>query len=132
MTEKLYQDFKNEFLPHIQEGLVITKDYFFDLFGRYVKFLLVWDSIMLIVAVVTLIFAPIITYKLVKKGRKMSEEGDGAGEVMVVFSIFIGGFITIISFGGTLVKTEDVVKDIYIPEVRVYEELKSEVKNNNN
>ena len=39
MTEKLYQDFTEKLLPKITEGLVITKEYFADLFGRYVEYL---------------------------------------------------------------------------------------------
>lgn len=45
MLEQMYNDFVTKVLPTIQEGLVISKDYFFDLFGRYVKYLIVVDSI---------------------------------------------------------------------------------------
>ena len=47
MIETLYNDFTTKLLPKIQEGLVITKDYFLDLFGRYVKYLIITDSIIL-------------------------------------------------------------------------------------
>ena len=42
--DKIYEDFTANVLPKISEGLSMTKDYFFDLFGRYVHYFIVVDS----------------------------------------------------------------------------------------
>ena len=49
MLEQMYSDFTTKLLPKIGEGLSMTKDYFFELFGRYVKYLIIVDSIWLVV-----------------------------------------------------------------------------------
>lgn len=62
MTEKLYTDFTNKVLPAIQEGLVITQEYFTELFSRYVKYLIITD-IVTIVGVLLIATALIVGFK---------------------------------------------------------------------
>ncbi len=120
MIETLYNDFTTKLLPKIQEGLVITKDYFLDLFGRYVKYLIVTDTISIIIFVAVFILGIIF----VKKGIKMGIENkwDDMQEFNLVM---LSGFAIIIGFIGSIDYSMKLVKDIYIPEIRVIEQLKS-------
>lgn len=120
MLETIYNDFVTKVLPAVQEGLVISKEYFFDLFGRYVKYLIVIDSILL-AANVFAIIALIIFWRMMAT-RKWYELGDGG-------FVIISGIVTLFSLlfallPGLFINTTHLIKDIYIPEVRVYEELK--------
>jgi len=117
MFEKLYEDFTANVLPMVQEGLVITKDYFLDLFARYVKYLLITDTIWLILS--TCLFVVSVVgirklYKWLKNGG--DDEGFFFGCMFLVIGIAVG-------ISGMIDKGTDVVKDIYIPEVRVYEKI---------
>lgn len=120
MLETIYNDFVTKVLPQVQEGLVITKDYFFDLFGRYVKYLVVIDSILLAANVIAIIL--LVIYWRMMFTRKWYEVGDG-GLVIVSAIITVFGCLFAL-LPGLFINTTHLVKDIYIPEVRVYEELK--------
>jgi len=117
--DKIYEDFTTKMLPTIQEGLVITKDYFIDLFGRYVTYLLVTDIIGLILSVLALVVGLCILRLAIKKG--VANDWLGGMEIPL---FFISAFLILVGFIVSVEKTFDVVKDVYIPEVRVYEELK--------
>lgn len=54
MLEKMYTDFVTNMLPKVSEGLMITKEYFTDLFGRYVQYLIVTDCIFIVVGLLLL------------------------------------------------------------------------------
>jgi len=41
--ETLYNDISTNVLPKIADGLTITKDYAYDLFGRYITYLIITD-----------------------------------------------------------------------------------------
>lgn len=117
MLEQLYNDFQTKLLPSITEGLTITKDYFLDLFGRYIKYLIIIDSIKVGIGIVLLLASGIALKKLIAYGRKNGWGGDEYIPFMLfLFPIIIG---TILLFNGAY----DLVKDIFIPEVRIYELL---------
>lgn len=120
--DTLYNDFTTKLLPSIQEGLVISKEYFTDLFGRYAEFLFVTDILWVFVflfatiaSLVPLVF--LISY--LKKG--------GAPEIF--FAITLNVAFTALFLGATINHTVDAIKAKYIPEVRVYEEITRQ-KNN--
>ncbi len=132
MFDKLYEDFTNILLPKISEGLVIAKDYFMDLFGRYIQYLIVIDSIKLIVGTLLLIAFVVFlinTFKKYKTFKKSDECYDSYEEVILIwFSMFtiicfISGLL-FFSFGAS-----NLAKDIYVPEVRVYEIIKLKTNN---
>lgn len=123
MLEQMYNDFVTKALPVIQEGLVITKDYFFDLFGRYVKYLIVMDSIWLAWWLLVMVIIIVIWKKFLKQNR---EDDAWFGMIMLTLAV---GFGTLI---GIFTKTTDLVKDLYVPEIRVYQELKPMIDNHNN
>ena len=114
MKEQLYQDFVNKILPKIQEGLSISKDYFFDLFGRYVKYLIVSDSIGLLFSIIS----GIVGWKSVQRARKIDQYDDARiGWFMLGVSGLLFGII------GTLFYLNYLAKDIFIPEIRVWQSL---------
>jgi len=127
--EKIYNEFTTNMLPQIQEGLTITKEYFTDLFGRYVQFLLVMDLVHLFITLTFVVVIPLLAYYLVKKYHKDIVDNDLEG--MYMFAIFPFIFWVFLIFG-TIDFFEDVVKTIYLPEVRVYEELTNYINNDNN
>lgn len=127
MTEKLYTDFTNNILPAIQEGMVITQEYFTELFSRYVKYLIITD-IVTIVGVLLIATALIV---VLKKFWKFSETELYSYDRS--FFRFLGSVIFAFVFVSFVVPTlyittNNLIKAIYIPEVRVYEELKPLMK----
>jgi hypothetical protein len=122
MMDKIYEDFTTKLLPSIQEGLVITKDYFMDLFGRYVKYLIVSDTISIAVGFLGLAIA-IKFFKFSRVCWKESEDSyDRAAEGILMFLSTASVFV---SFLFIMFSVDNLIKDIYIPEVRVYQEITS-------
>lgn len=115
--EELYSKFTTDFLPKIQEGMVITKDYFTDLFGRYIHYLIVMDSLNLILSLLTILITLIVAYRI----REWAiETTDGAIYLFLLLLVF--------PFALAMDSADNLVKDIYIPEIRIYEELSSFIK----
>lgn len=114
MNEQLYNDFITKLLPEIQKGLVITKDYFLDLFSRYITYLRVVDTIGLLVSLAFLIVPPVWMYR---KRESIIEHTDGLAFMLLVFL-----FIPLIL---VFVAGDNLIKDIFIPEVRIVELFKT-------
>ena len=114
MMEQIYNDFVTKMLPKVQEGLMITKDYFVDLFGRYVHYLIVIDIVWICFSIGVIIF---LIY-LIKKAIKVDDE---LGAMAVIF----GSISCIVCVAFIMYNTSQLIKTIYIPEVRVYQELKT-------
>ena len=119
MKEQIYNDFVTKLLPKIQEGLVITKDYFLDLFGRYIKYLIIIDSIQLTLSLVVVISSVVYLIKGIKIG--IEEDWSDGAYIFLIFCAATFLFFSLISLSTNI---EQLIKDIYIPEIRVYEELK--------
>ena len=116
MKEQIYNDFVTKLLPKIQDGLVISKDYFQDLFGRYVHYLIFNDALHLIIPI-TLIVLSIILFLY---ALKVGDVDDGQLSLLLIvfgFIFFIGGINASIS------QISNLIKDVYVPEVRVYQEI---------
>lgn len=128
--DKIYEDFTTKLLPSIQEGLVITKDYFFDLFQRDIKYLIVTDSIGLGVAVIVLIAGIWALYKAVKAPRTGHKWLDGDQDYGTAKTVYLFSGIAGILIGFTVIciNTSNLIKDIYLPELRVYEQIRT-IKN---
>ena len=120
--EQLYETFTNDLLPTIQEGLVITQEYFTDLFGRYIQYLLITDILLLVLSVLGLIVCGF----MIKKGVDLESD---CNDWFIPFFI-LGGILGIFSLCGIIEMTGNVAKDIYIPEIRVYEELNYQIRLN--
>lgn len=117
MTEKLYTDFTNKVLPAIQEGLVITQEYFTELFSRYVKYLIITDAIFTFIGFVFLVGSLLALVPLYKR----LDLEDKPDVMFLLFPLVFGAYLF-------FDKGDDLIKAIYIPEVRVYEELKPLMK----
>lgn len=113
MLEKMYTDFVTNMLPKVSEGLMITKEYFTDLFGRYVQYLIVTDCIFIGIGLL-LFFVGLFALFYEIKGKC---DADGGLIVFGLFMATIGLFVI-------STNTFNLVKTIYIPEVRIYEEIK--------
>jgi len=103
MYDKIYDDFKNELLPKLGESINITKDYFYDLFNRFIHFLIIKDSIYLIVSIALLT----LFSKLIDKENET--------ELNLILTI-----CWIISFIFICINIWHLLQDFLIPEVRIY------------
>jgi hypothetical protein len=132
--DKMYQDFTTHIAPKLAEGLVITKDYFIDLFGRYVKYLIVIDSFQVLASVLLLVVALISFKKWSKFINEAPEEKyiysnelkrSGRQDAKIAVSFIVAMLGTIIGIASIVSTTQNLIKSIYIPEVRIIEELRS-------
>jgi TRAP-type C4-dicarboxylate transport system permease small subunit len=138
-VDKMYNDFVTKMLPTVQDGLVITKDYFIDLFGRYVKYLIVTDIISITIALFVAYFAIKWIHKNWKIFKEWSDKQDklprferdadeGAPYVIVITLCSIA---LIVSFFMVTNNAYDLAKAIFVPEIRIYEELKPLINQTN-
>lgn len=116
MLEKIYTQITEEVLPKISDGLIITKDYFFDLFGRYVKYLIIIDSISLLFFILLLITIFFIFKKYKSKIKEIFLED----EIAMYFLLF---FMILALIFPLCFSVNNLIKDLTIPEIRVYEEI---------
>lgn len=119
MNEEIYNDFTTKLLPKIASGLAITKGYFIDLFGRYVKYLIVTDSMWLVTSLVVLSISVIVFFIYKDKALEASDNY----EVWPIFFFIVLTMSSIFGVVGAAINVNHVVKDIYIPEIRIYQSL---------
>ena len=119
MIEQLYTDFTTKLLPTIQEGLVITKDYFIEFFGRYIKYLIIKDSIYLGLLIICLVIVSKVLKNSIARAR-INKDSGGGEVVLIMFSICI----LIITLATSIITANNLIKDIYVPELRIYEEFR--------
>ncbi len=127
ITQQLYEDFTTNLLPKIQEGLVISKDYFMDLAGRYIQYLIIRDSLLLGVGIVGLLITFYGMYRVIRWAKKAGEgeiDVNILAPTCILSLIPIGLFILLIVFS-----VDNLIKGIYIPEVRIIEEIQK-IKSN--
>lgn len=124
MMEQLYNDFVTKMLPTIQEGLMITKDYFVDLFGRYITYLIATDIIKITTCLFVFGFA-IYMVRWLYKGKWVASLDNYTGDrtIVRVVGTLVGGAIIIGSFLTCLHHLHQLAKVVFVPEIRVYEEL---------
>lgn len=113
--DQIYQDFTTKLLPKVAEGLQITKEYFIELFGRYIHYLRIMDSIKLVVCLILFIMFVYFVPR-VWKWLRTCDPG---------VEIFVGIYFIpiIILFFSIFHYADNLVKDIYIPEIRVMQEI---------
>jgi hypothetical protein len=117
--DTIYNDFVTKLLPQIQQGLTITKEYFGDLFGRYIKYLIITNSIWAIIGLILFITGIVLLIKFQKIIRE--SWGNYSSEFMGIVVPFI---ISIMIISGSVIflaNVDNLIKDIYIPEVRIIE-----------
>lgn len=121
--DQLYTDFTTKLLPKIQEGIQITKEYFIDLFGRYVRYLIITDIIWASITFLIMIGGIILIRKALKS-KETQKFSDGWGDTKLLI-FFIGIIPLIVGFITTIMYVNNIVKDFYIPEIRIIQEIKS-------
>lgn len=120
--EQIYADFTTHIAPKIAEGFVMTKEYFFDLFGRYVKFLIVKESIYVGICAVIFVASIVLFKWAVKNVTKLMEDDDNPiGFFGVAFGVAFGALGILISFSCGVASTFEIAQLVYVPEVAVYE-----------
>lgn len=136
VLDQMYADFTTKFLPKVSEGLVITKDYFLDLFGRYIDFLIIENFVFLVGSVVCVILSIIIFRKLLKfikdkesYFRHFEYESDkdksltGEGLVTLILWISVAFSLWLWGIFSTIRNSIDVAKLYFIPEIYIMERL---------
>jgi ABC-type phosphate transport system permease subunit len=118
--DKIYNDITTIVLPQIAEWLTMTKDYAFDLMGRYINYLIIIDSIHILVSVIVLIWLIVGIIKL-KKWKKSDDFNYCNDEDTYTISNMIIVCLIIIFSSVLITSINNLIKDIYIPEVRIYE-----------
>lgn len=121
ITQQLYNDFTTKLLPKIGEGLQITKEYFTDLFGRYIKYLILTDSVWVAINAVFIILGLYLIYLGIKNGKKSNWESPEF--YMTFFAIAIA--LLIFGIMPLPFNLDNLIKDIYIPEIRILQIIKS-------
>lgn len=119
--ENLYKTFTEQMLPHIQEGMTISKEYFTDLFGRYVQYLIIQDSIYVAIPLIIAGLLAVMTYKF----YKVAKEKDASDYYM---GALVWCILVVLCLGITAENSLNLAKTLTIPEVRIYEELRGFIK----
>ena len=133
MLDQMYADFTTKVLPQIQEGLTITQTYFEDLFGRYVKYLIIIDSVSLalsvlgftVIAAAGIILTRVCLRKISTTTHINRMDWQGMCAITIMGTLSFCGLL----LGSIITNGKQLAKDIYIPEVRVYEEITSKLNN---
>ena len=132
MKEQIYNDVVTKFLPLVERGVSITAEYFSDIFSRYIKYLLIVDSIHLCVAILTFISLVVAMFLLGRKINLLKELNKDLDyfhsrrnkEDAYSFLWFCLLCITAIVFIDIFIAVQNLIQTLLIPELRVYESLK--------
>lgn len=132
MMGQLFDTFNNQFLPQIAQWLSITKDYFFDLFGRYVTYLIITDTIEAFYSIVMIVLVIILWKKVagecIKNHEKAKETQRYYDWIWYGWAIAIWFSVTIICCCFIVVLVDDIKQlslSITVPELRIYQEIQS-------
>lgn len=119
LIERMYSDFTTNVVPLLGQGVQITKDYAMEFLGRYWKFLIVYDSFYVILSLIWLI----IWVVFARKAVKVSDDEGRESRAMPLLAVAI---ILLLIWTIAIFKNWwDLIKSIYVPEIRMYEEFKS-------
>lgn len=122
MIEQLYNDFTTKLLPTIQEGLVISKEYFTDLFGRYVEYLIISDIIWLTTSFLALCLSGFILLRFLRQ-EDDKRYTDFLGKRN--WGILLSCFVTMVCLFSVIARIDNLYLGIYVPELRVYKEIQN-------
>lgn len=112
--------FIEKIAPALNSGVIITKDYIFDLFGRYIQYAIVRDII--VILFVVSIFA-ILPFRW-KKVQAYDDTCHPANQGMSTSFFIAFAVCVVISWSYALSHTtEHLVQSIFIPELTIYEKI---------
>ncbi len=127
MLDKIYTDFTTKLLPEISKGLSITKDYFIELFGRYIKYLIIENTIWMTIGIILIIIGTWLLYignKWYKEEQDKSRYDKTDAYIPIFFMAITCYVIGIIMFFTNL---DLLIQDIYIPEIRIVNLLQDHI-----
>ena len=125
ISQKLYEDFTTKVLPRVAEWFAMTKDYTFELWWRYIKYLIITDALGILLWIIFLIASYKIFFfmKETIERWKIEEKRDEAKPSW--FFMFMLPIVLLIFWLAWFINNVDLfVKDLLIPEIRIYQELK--------
>ena len=112
--DKIYADITANVIPKIAEWVQITKDYAFDLMWRYIKYLIITDSIWIVLSILWIIISILILTFWVKKVSEIDDD-------YISLPIFTWTLILVVSILFLFNDWTNLIKDLTVPEVRIYE-----------
>lgn len=119
--ESLYDTFTNTVLPAAGQGLVITKDYFLDLFSRYVMYLTITDGA-LVLAELFAIGYFVVRIRSICRTYKSGETTEDSTNVMNITCI-AGVIVIAVATAWITIDFPNFVKDLVVPELRVGQQI---------
>ena len=125
ISQKLYEDFTTKVLPRVAEWFAMTKDYTFELWWRYIKYLIIMDALGILLWIIFLIASYKIFFfvKEIIERWKIEEKRDEA-DPSWFFMFMLPIVLWIFWFAWFINNVDLFVKDLLIPEIRIYQELK--------
>ena len=117
LIERMYSDFTTNVVPLLGQGVQITKDYAMEFLGRYWKFLIVYDSFYVILSLIWLIIWVVFARKAVKVSDDEGRESRAMPLLAVAIILLLIWTIAIFE------NWWDLIKSMYVPEIRMYEEF---------
>ena len=124
ISQQLYNDFTTKVLPKVAEWFAMTKDYAFELWWRYIKYLIIMDTLGMLLWIIFLIASyKIFSYQkeVIKKWTIEDRRSFADLEWKLIYILPI--IVLIFWFAWLVVNVKLVAKDLLIPEIRIYQEL---------
>ena len=118
---QIYEDIKVNVLPKIAEGFAMTQEYFQELFGRYVQYLII-SRIFYICLGFLFIVVPLCFVRKLLRWMGQAEYRSDRERRLVCFFIIIG-LPVLIGLIIVLVNIHTLIEVIYVPEVYILQQL---------
>ena len=124
ISQQLYNDFTTKVLPKVAEWFAMTKDYAFELWWRYIKYLIIMDTLGMLLWIIFLI----ASYKIFSYQKEVIKKWtieDGRSFADLEWKLIYVLPITVLIFWVVwlVVNVRLVAQDLLIPEIRIYQEL---------
>ena len=124
ISQKLYEDFTTKVLPRVAEWFAMTKDYTFELWWRYIKYLIIIDALGILLWIIFLIASyKIFSYQKEVIKKWMIEDGRSVAYTDWKLIYILPIIVLILWFAWLVVNVKLVAQDLLIPEIRIYQEL---------
>ena len=124
ISQQLYNDFTTKVLPKVAEWFAMTKDYAFELWWRYIKYLIIMDTLGMLLWIIFLIASyKIFSYQKEVIKKWTIEDGRSFADLEWKLIYVLPIIVLILWFVWLVVNVKLVVQDLLIPEIRIYQEL---------
>jgi len=124
ISQQLYNDFTTKVLPKVAEWFAMTKDYAFELWWRYIKYLIIMDTLGMLLWIIFLIASyKIFSYQKEVIKKWTIEEGRSVAYTDWKLIYVLPIIVLILWFVWLVVNVKLVTQDLLIPEIRIYQEL---------